>query len=92
MSARLFSVSDSLRHRRVLLLQAVQFALQFGGRAEHVDGAALLAAVLVVNARRLVCGRRVAFQVMGQEPDSALTAEQAWLSENRHCPGSSGAF
>lgn len=87
MSARLFSVSDSPQHRRASLLQAVQFVLQFGGGAEHVGGAALIAAVLVVNARRLVCGRRAAFQVMGREPDSALTAEQAWLSENRHSPG-----
>lgn len=76
MSERLFSVSDSLQHRRVLLLQAAQFVLQFSGRTEHVGGTALIAAVLVVNARRLVCGRSVAFQVMGREPDGALTAEQ----------------
>lgn len=76
MSTRLFSVSDSLQHRRVSLLQAVQFVLQFS----HIGSAALIAAVLVVNARRLVCVRHVAFQVMGREPDSTLTAEPAWLS------------
>lgn len=80
MSARLFCVSDFLQHRRVLLLQAAQFVLQFSGRTAPVGGAALIAAVLVVNARRLVCERRVAFQVMGRDPDGASTAEQAWLS------------
>lgn len=80
MSERLFSVSDALQHRRVLPLQAAQFVLQFSGHAEHFDDTALIAAVLVVNARRLVCGRRAAFQLMGGEHDSALTAEQAWLS------------
>lgn len=74
MSERLFSVTDSLQHRRVLPLQAAQFVLQFSGRTEHGGGA------LVVSVRRLVCGTSVVFQVMGREPGSALTAEQAWLS------------
>lgn len=80
MSERLFSVTDSLQHRRVLPLQPAQFVLQLSGRTEHGGGAALTAAVLVVSVRRLVCGTSVAFQVMGREPDSTLTAEQAWLS------------